>query len=130
MFVEDFYGSEICNTIEELSKIMQRRDNRGYNEFWICIDEEEMYPCIVISVFNEIAYLHYFEDEGEAGWSSVTKQSNGLDEEGMTKFYTNSGAEEIMIENRAVVTVDKAVEVVAEFFNTEEMPNCIEWEEL
>lgn len=35
-----------------------------------------------------------------------------------------------MIENRAIVTVDKAVETVVEFINTNEMPKCIEWEEL
>lgn len=130
MFVEDFYGMKICNNIEQLSKEMQKRDDKGYNEFWICMDEEERYPCIVVSVYNDLAYLHYFEDEGEPGWSSVTEQSNGLDEEGMTKFYTNSGMEEIMIENGSIVSVDKAMEAVAEFMDTEEMPDCIEWEEL
>ena len=130
MFVEDFNGTEICNNMEELSKIMQRRDENGYNEFWISLDEEEQYPCIVVSVYQDLAYLHYFEDGGEPGWMSVMETSNGLDEEGMTRFYTNGGTEEIMVENGAIVTVDQALNAVAEFSDTEEMPDCIGWEEL
>lgn len=129
MFVEDFNGSETCDTIEQLISTMRKRDEKGYNEFWICMDEEEMHPCIVVLVYKDLACLHYFEEEEEPGWSTATECLNGLDEEGLTKFYTNGGAEEITIENGMIVSFDKAVEVVTEFVNTGRMPDCIEWEE-
>lgn len=130
VFLEDFKCSVTCNTIEQLTSAMQKRNDKGYNEFWICMDEKQSYPCIVVSVKDDLAYLHYFEEEGEPGWASVSERLNGLDEEGMTTFYTNNGAEEIMIENRAIVAFDKAVEAVEEFSDTGRMPNCMEWEEL
>lgn len=130
MYIEDFHGPEYCYDKEQLTVVMQKRNKQGYNEFWICINEEQTYPCIVVLVYKNLAYLHYFEEEGEPGWSSVAEQINEPDEEGMTKFYTNSGTEEVMIEDRAIVTVDKAVEVVFEFSITKKRPNCMEWEEL
>lgn len=130
MYIEDFHGSEYCNEKEQLTVAMQKRNKQGYNEFWICINEEQTYPCMVVLVYKNLAYLHFFEDEGEPGWTSVAEQINESDEDGMTKFYTNNGTEEVMIENRAIVTVDKVVETVVEFINTNEMPKCIEWEEL
>lgn len=130
MYIEDFHGSEYCYNKEQLSIVMKKRNKQGYNEFWICINEEQTYPCIVVLVYKNIAYLHYFEEEGNSGWTSVADQINRSNEKGMTKFYTNNGTEEVMIENRAIVTVDKAVETVVEFINTNKMPKCIEWEEL
>lgn len=41
MLIEDFNHSDTCDTIELLISAIQKRD-KGYNEFGICIDEEEM----------------------------------------------------------------------------------------
>lgn len=129
MYIEDFIKGEAFDETEQILEIMQRRNDEGFNEFWISADEEEMYPCLVVSVNHDLAYLHYFEEEGEAGWRAVSEGPNGLEEDKTTTFYTN-GSEEILIENCAVVTFDQAVKAVIEFFNTEEMPECMEWEEL
>lgn len=43
MFIEDFNHSETCDTVEQLISAMQKRDDKGYNEIGICIDEEEIY---------------------------------------------------------------------------------------
>ena len=53
----------------------------------------------------------------------------GLDEDELPTFYSSNG--EIMsVEIECIVSLNKAVEVVREFFETGSMPMCIGWDEL
>lgn len=48
----------------------------------------------------------------------------------MSIFYTNTDKEEVVVENRYIVDIEKAIEIVKEFYNSKTLPRCIEWEEL
>ncbi len=54
----------------------------------------------------------------------------GLEEDGISIFYTNTDQEEVMVENAFVIDIEKAIEIVCEFFSTEVLPMCVQWEEL
>ena len=45
-------------------------------------------------------------------------------------FYTNTDSEEIEAANYSIVKIEDAVSAVEEFFETLQLPKCIEWEEL
>ena len=47
----------------------------------------------------------------------------------MMVFMTNTN-EEIYIEKEYILRREDAVKVVLEFFNTQDLPKCVEWEEL
>ena len=53
-----------------------------------------------------------------------------LDEDGISIFYTNTDSEEIEVANYSIIEIEDAVSAVKEFFETQQLPKCIEWEEL
>ncbi|MBQ6553920.1 MAG: hypothetical protein IJR45_08465 [Firmicutes bacterium] len=48
----------------------------------------------------------------------------------ITIFYTNTEEEKIEVENRSIITIEQAIRAVEEFFVTEQLPKCVDWEEL
>ena len=73
--------------------------------------------------------LNYFREEDDPGYSSVNANPV-LDAEGISIFYTNTDSEEIEVANYSIVKMEDAVSAVEEFFETLQLPKCIEWEEL
>lgn len=71
-----------------------------------------------------------FEKEGEPGFQIISDVDLGLDLDGESVFYTNTDTEEVNIENRCIVDIKRAVEIVHEFWVTHQLPKCITWEEL
>lgn len=53
-----------------------------------------------------------------------------LDADGISIFYTNTDSEEIEVANYSIIEIEDAVSAVEEFFETLQLPKCIEWEEL
>lgn len=128
MKIEHFLGKDECDNIDDLYDIMRKQTNNGVNEFWISIDDE--YPALCVLTNGIYAYVHYFKEEGEPGMRVIPADDNGLDKEGVSIFYTNTDSEEITVENSSVIDIEKAIEIVIEFFNTHKLPMCILWEEL
>lgn len=111
-------GDSICNSKEEIKKLMEAGKTQP-DEIWISGEDE--YPCLVIMTNGEHACLHYIEDEGDV------RQSCGDSDEEVT-FLADD--EEFTPPADAVVSFETAVLCMEEFYDTEECPECIEWEEL
>ena len=124
MVITHFGGTEICNDIETVCSVLSKRYGNNSNEYWIHLIEK--YPCIGILVKDNLAYVQYFPNEGNAGFSSISSDANLKSDEN-TVFYTNTIYEEIEINNNSLIPFDMAVKVVIEFFKSPQLPGCIEW---
>lgn len=124
MKVEHIFGCAEVNTEIELEKVMKITNDKNMNEFWI--SNEMDYPCLCVSVNGEYAHVHYFNEEGDPGYQAIGNLRIGNE---MMVFMTNTN-EEIYIEKEYILRREDAVKVVLEFFNTQDLPKCVEWEEL
>ena len=127
MLVEHFMGQKECNNLEELREVLDERTEKGVNEF--IISTHEQFPYMIMSVKERYACLSYFREEDDPGYSSVN-DTPVLDADGISIFYTNTDSEEIEVANYLIVEIEDAVSAVVEFFETLQLPKCIEWEEL
>lgn len=127
MIVEHFMGKKECSDFEELREILDKRTEKGVNEFIISTNEK--FPYMIMSVKGEYACLSYFREEDDPGYSSVNNVPI-LDKDGISIFYTNTDSEEIEVANYSIIKIEDAVSAVKEFFETQQLPKCIEWEEL
>ncbi len=127
MLVEHFMGQKECDSLEELRTVLSERTEKGVNEFIISIHEQ--FPYMIMAVKGKYACLSYFREENDPGYSSVNTNPI-LDADGISIFYTNTDNEEIEVANYSVVKFEDAVSAVEEFFETLQLPKCIEWEEL
>lgn len=127
MKFEHFLGMDICNSADEIEEILHKQNVNNVNEFWI--STETQFPCVGVLTNSSYAYVHFFDEEGSPGFRGLADEDLGLDEDELPTFYSSNG--EIMsVEIECVVSLNKAVEVVREFFETGSMPTCIEWDEL
>ena len=96
---------------------------------------------ISVLVNGKAAYLFYapFDDSVGAGFQAYGEDEDGfeLDPDENTVFYGNTPTEEIEISNEYVCSREKAIEVVLAFMDCDEwpsryedLPDCVEWEEL
>lgn len=127
MTIEHFIKTEKVNNVSDIKSILNKKTEKGVNEFIISLDSP--YPYIIISVNGNKACLSYFRYDDDPGFHSINNAVKSY-ENGITIFYTNTEDEEIEVENCAIVTIEQAVKAVEEFFLTEQLPKCIEWEEL
>ena len=127
MLVEHFMGQKECDSLEELREVLSERTEKGVNEF--IISTHEQFPYMIMSVKGKHACLNYFREEDDPGYSSVNANPV-LDADGISIFYTNTDSEEIEVANYSIVKMADAVSAVEEFFETLQLPKCIEWEEL
>lgn len=75
------------------------------------------------------AYVHYFESEGVPVVQNISNKRTNLKDGRMSIFYTNTDKEEVVIENRSIIDIEKAIEIVKEFYSSKALPKCVEWEE-
>lgn len=88
----------------------------------IGISGDNDYPCISILLNNQYACVHYFlNDEGDM-WQSIGYGNIDIG------FLTNG--ESTVMPADAVISIDKAIQCVEQFYDTMQRPDCIEWREL
>jgi hypothetical protein len=126
MKVSDFNGEWIVNTTVELSAILSRRNDGGYNSFWLT--NEEKYPTISLLAKDGLAYMHFFPKDRHSGFRSVGSIVKPVN--GMTAFRLDSPEEEQMITNDGIIPFYAALDAAKEFLETKAMPGCIPWFEL
>lgn len=127
MIIEHFEGKTECNSLDNIDDILTRRTYKGVNEF--IIHGEQEFPYMVVLVNNNYAYLHFYKEEDDPCFRSIGGDTD-LEKDGDSIFYTNTDNEEVSIENVSVVPFSNALMAVKQFFETRDMPKCIEWEEL
>lgn len=126
MLVESFLVVKECNSFEEVKEILKQRNEKGFNEFIISIEKD--FPYMVMLVKDNFACLNFFKEEDDAGYSSINSETI-LCEEDFMIFYTNVN-EEVEVVDYSIISFEKALLVVEEFYITNSLPKCIEWEEL
>jgi len=128
MRFEHFLGTELCDEVDKINDILQQKDANNTNEFWISIDTQ--FPFMGLLTNNGLAYVHFFDKEGSPGFRALSNCDVGSYLSGTTTFYSNNGSEEIVVENECVLSINKAIEIVKQFYTTKKMPTCVEWDEL
>ncbi|WP_277408695.1 Imm1 family immunity protein [Lacrimispora xylanisolvens] len=127
MIIEHFEGKNECNSLDNIEDILTQRTHKGVNEF--IIHGEQEFPYMVVLVNNNYAYLHFYKEDDDPGFRSIGGDTD-LENDGDSIFYTNTDNEEVSIENVSVVPFSNALTAVKQFFETRDMPKCIEWDEL
>ena len=129
---EHLEGKEICSTPEEVRAVMDKMVDGG-NAFNIYREQDVVFPYLSILTQGEYAYIWYAPDESSAGIQAWGENLR-LDPEGTVRFYIPELTE---ICNDYILTREKALQVVLAFMELEEwpacyeeMPSCVEWEEL
>ena len=129
---EHLAGKEICSTPEEVKATLDKMvDDR--NAFTIYREQDAIFPYFSVLTRGEYAYIWYAPDESSAG-IQAWGEDLGLDPEGSVDFYI---PELTVISNDYILTRETAVQVVLAFLEMEEwptcheeLPDCVEWEEL
>lgn len=129
---EHLGGKEICSTPEEVRAVMDKMVDGG-NAFTIYREQDAVFPYFSVLIRGEYAYIWYAPDESSAG-IQAWGEDLGLDPEGYVDFYI---PELTVRPNDYILTRETAFQVVLAFLEMEEwptcyeeMPDCVEWEEL
>ena len=72
----------------------------------------------------------FFDEEDSPGFSALSDADPEFDTDQVPVFYTNNCSEIIEVVAECVLNIDKAIKIVQEFFNTRQMPDCIQWDEM
>jgi hypothetical protein len=123
MIIEHLKGKNICENFEEAIEVLNFRTKQGVNEFWISTEND--YPAMVLLVNNDLAYIHYFYEEGDPGIQSIGNEKLELENDENSVFYTNSDAEEVSVPNGSILSFSKALNVVKEYFETYDVPKAL-----
>ena len=125
-------GKETCSAPEEVRAVMDKMVDGG-NAFNIYREQDAIFPYFSVLTQGEYAYIWYAPDESSAG-IQAWGEDLGLDPEGSVDFYI---PELTVTPNDYILTRETAVQVVLAFLEIEEwptcyeeMPDCVEWEEL
>lgn len=129
---EHLEGKDICSTPEEVRTVLKKTVDGG-NAFNIGISADAIYPYITVLTRGEYAYIWYIPEESSAGYQVYGKDI-GLDPDGAVNFYI---PEITVIPNDYIIAREQALQVVLAFLELkewptcyEELPDCVEWEEL
>ena len=116
MKLEHFLGTDICDTAYEIKAILSKHDQNGYNEFWISNDDP--FPFMAVLTKDQVAYVHFFDEDGSPGLRGPADDDYKSAPDDITVFYSNNGSEKMFIENCCVISLNKAIAVIEEFFVT------------
>ena len=129
---EHLEGKETCSTLEEVRAVLERKVDGG-NAFTIYKEQDALFPYFSVLTRGEYAYIWYAPDESSAG-IQAWGEDLGLDPEGSVNFYI---PELTVTPNDYILSKETALQVVLAFMELEEwpacyeeMPSCVEWEEL
>lgn len=129
---EHLEGKETCSTLEEVRAVLDKTVDGG-NAFNIYREQDALFPYFSVLTQGQYAYIWYAPDESSAG-IQAWGEDLGLDPEGSVNFYI---PELTVTPNDYILSKETALQVVMAFMEMEEwpacyeeMPDCVEWEEL
>lgn len=125
MFVVDQFDKVICNNIEDIDKIIKRRNENGVNTIYMKPRESEPWPLMCILIKEDMAFINLCMQDLHQGYISLTNYSLDLDYSDKTIFY--EGKRPVEVQNIYVISINEVFDVVHEFYQTENIPKCIEW---
>lgn len=136
LIFEHFQGKDLCAAREEVRATLEK-DLDGYNEFIVYGPGDGVFPYLSVLVKGDCAYLWYVPDDESAGIQAYAPEGSPLDPEGSTIFHVTPAGEPLWVGNNYVCPRRTALEVALAWLELpawpaclEEMPGCVEWEEL
>lgn len=127
MTVYEFGGKKECNSITELKEVLLHRTKNGSNEFELRTNTE--YPFLTILVKNDLACVHYFENEEDCGYYAYVDDEESTNEEYVI-FNTGSEEAETEVSKDLVISVSYAYDAAIEFYKTNKRSIKMKWFEL
>lgn len=125
MFVMDQFDKVNCNSIEEVDKIIKRRNENGENTIYMRPRQKEPWPLMSILVRDDKAFIQVCVRDFHRGYISLTNYTLDLDYADKTIFH--EGERSVDVQNIYVISINEVFEAVHEFYQTEKLPECIEW---
>lgn len=113
-------GNVECRTPHEVENIIINSSFNPFDDIWI--SGTEKYPCLAILLNGSFACVHYFLNEYGDMWQSSGNQDEDVE------FVI--GGEKSEMPADTIIPLEKAIECVNQFWNSNEIPTCIEWREL
>lgn len=115
----------ICSMLFDYKNALERC-MKTINEIW-CSKEDNSYPCLAILVNNkekkQAAVINYFEQENGNMYVSV----GDTQKEDIVKF---GEYKQYQVAAYQIISIEEALECAIQFFYRQELPCCIQWEEL
>lgn len=114
--------------VADLERALAWRDSRGGALFWLSHEQE--FPSLAIRVSDHLADVHFFPEDGHAGFRCLGGE--GLPPDGTAKLVfegcdPGDGEE---TPNKFIVSLEAAVSVATEFFRRKPMSGDVSWFEL
>jgi hypothetical protein len=130
MIVRDICNRQTKVTCRnELDVVLSQRRDDGANAFWLSHDGKE-YPSLALLVKDELASATYFPEDRDAGYVPVGNLA-GLPVEESTRFSISSfEADDLLVDNDAVLPTTLAMKLADEFFHSDALPPAVEWQQL
>lgn len=123
--IDDLRGRRVISSLGELVSAFDHRDSHGSTSLWLSSVDAE-YPCLAVMITGQLAALHWFPVEGNAG-----HQSRCADVvTGDVRFIENEHGAEMWLPRSAAVGIELALRCVQQFVVDSERPAAISWVEL
>lgn len=107
---------------QELEDMIRECALNPYDDIWISETDGE-YPCLAILVNGNYACVHYFLDDCGTMWQSIGNYAQDI-------YFQANGEVPSPMPGDCVISLNKAIECMRLFFETQQRPDCIEWREL
>jgi|SRR5215471_5291929 len=127
MIVEDYDSEHDVATPDELEAALRKRFEGGINSFWLSHGPDE-HPKLAILVKEDLASVHYFPKERDAGFQSIAKNP-GPNPYDTTVFFVRP-TEKVWVVNYAIIPLPDALKAAHQFAISPTLPKCIEWDRL
>lgn len=109
-----------CSSVMEIEGILYKSSLNPCDDVWI--SGEKDYPCLAILINGDQARVHFFLNDRGDVWQAV-----GTGEENVMFFFEG---EQLEVPADSVISLERAVECMEEFYATGQRPECMEWREL
>ena len=125
MIIQDLEHTVEDVDVSQVERVLSVRFGRGFNSFWLFHGQDD-YPAINILVNGDLASMHYFVAENEAGFQSQGCLTE-LEKGGFTEFRM-AGLDEVqMMPNESVVSIADAIDAAREFAAEAQPPKSVKW---
>jgi hypothetical protein len=119
-------GECTAKKITDVESIMQQRFEPGFGAFWLS-HHESGYPVLNVLIRDDLAALHFLEQENEPGYLSIGNLPN-VDLQGTTEFAISTcRGDDLIIPNKSLITIATALDATKEFFISGCRPKCVQW---
>ena len=129
MKIIDIEAQHTASSVGEVEAILRQRFDSDANAFSLSHNDED-FPMLSVLVKDKLATLNFLERSDEPGFVP-TGNALGLNPNENTVFRASRDrADDVEVQNDAVVSFLAALEAAKEFFVTKDLPKCVEWFEL